>query len=58
MIRGARAEQERAVTRGIELGINYFDTAPSYGDGPSETNLGTALGAGAGARVRRYQVSA
>jgi aryl-alcohol dehydrogenase-like predicted oxidoreductase len=25
------------------LGINYFDTAPSYGNGLSETNLGLAL---------------
>ena len=25
------------------MGINYFDTAPSYGDGQSETNLGQAL---------------
>jgi L-galactose dehydrogenase/L-glyceraldehyde 3-phosphate reductase len=43
MIRGARADRERAVARAIELGINYFDTAPSYGDGLSETNLGAAL---------------
>ncbi len=27
----------------MELGINYFDTAPSYGDGQSETNLGQVL---------------
>ena len=40
MVRGAPAEQERAVARAIELGINYFDTAPSYGDGQSEQNLG------------------
>ncbi len=43
MIRGTPAERERAVARAIELGINYFDTAPSYGDGQSEINLGTAL---------------
>ncbi len=43
MIRGSAAERERAVARAIELGINYFDTAPSYGDGQSERNLGQAL---------------
>jgi aryl-alcohol dehydrogenase-like predicted oxidoreductase len=43
MVRGTTAEQDRAVTRAIELGINYFDTAPSYGDGASEINLGRAI---------------
>lgn len=43
MIRGTPAERERAVARALELGINYFDTAPSYGDGQSEQNLGAAL---------------
>ena len=43
MIRGAHGEQVEAVTRAMELGINYFDTAPSYGDGQSETNLGLVL---------------
>jgi aryl-alcohol dehydrogenase-like predicted oxidoreductase len=43
MIRGAPAERERAVARAIELGINYFDTAPLYGDGQSEQNLGQAI---------------
>jgi len=43
MIRGGVAERERAVARAVELGINYFDTAPSYGDGQSELNLGAAL---------------
>lgn len=43
MIRGAPAERERAVARAIELGIDYFDTAPSYGDGVSERHLGQAL---------------
>ena len=45
MIRGRPAERERAVARAIELGINYFDTAPSYGEGLSERHLGQALGA-------------
>jgi L-galactose dehydrogenase/L-glyceraldehyde 3-phosphate reductase len=43
LIRGTPAERERAVARAIDLGINYFDTAPMYGDGQSETNLGAAL---------------
>jgi aryl-alcohol dehydrogenase-like predicted oxidoreductase len=43
MVRGTPAERERAVGRALELGINYFDTAPSYGDGESEQNLGRVL---------------
>jgi L-galactose dehydrogenase/L-glyceraldehyde 3-phosphate reductase len=43
MVRGNRAEQDRAVARAAELGINYFDTAPQYGDGASESNLGRCL---------------
>ncbi len=43
LIRGTPRERERAVARAIELGINYFDTAPSYGDGVSERHLGEAL---------------
>jgi len=43
MIRGSHAEQVQAVRRAIELGINYFDTAASYGSGISETNLGRVL---------------
>jgi aryl-alcohol dehydrogenase-like predicted oxidoreductase len=45
MTRGAPADQERAVARGIEAGINHFDTAPLYGDGASEENLGRVLAA-------------
>jgi aryl-alcohol dehydrogenase-like predicted oxidoreductase len=43
IIRGAPAVRERAVARALELGINYFDTAPLYGDGQSEQNLGQVL---------------
>jgi aryl-alcohol dehydrogenase-like predicted oxidoreductase len=43
MVKGAAADQERAVTRAMEFGINYFDTAPSYGNGESERNLGRVL---------------
>ena len=39
------AEPERlaAIHRALELGITFFDTAPTYGDGASETLLGRAL---------------
>ena len=40
MVKGAAAEQERAVARALELGVNYFDTASMYGNGESEKNLG------------------
>lgn len=43
MVRGEAAERERAVARALELGVNYFDTAPIYGDGWSEQHLGQAL---------------
>lgn len=43
MVRGSPADQERAVARAIEAGINYLDTAAMYGDGASETNLGRVL---------------
>ena len=37
------AEGERAVHCAVDLGINYFDTAPYYGRTLSETRLGDAL---------------
>ncbi len=43
VVRGTPPERERAIGRAIELGLNYFDTAPSYGDGLSEQHLGEAL---------------
>jgi aryl-alcohol dehydrogenase-like predicted oxidoreductase len=43
MVRGAPAERERGVARAMELGINYLDTAPAYGSGESEKNLGQVL---------------
>ena len=33
----------QVVERALELGVNYFDTAPLYGKGRSEEILGTAL---------------
>jgi aryl-alcohol dehydrogenase-like predicted oxidoreductase len=43
MVRGDPHDQERAVARAIEAGVNYFDTAVQYGDGESEKNLGRVL---------------
>jgi aryl-alcohol dehydrogenase-like predicted oxidoreductase len=43
MTNGDPADQERAVARALELGINYFDTAAQYGNGRSETNLGRVI---------------
>ena len=58
MVRGEPRDQERAVARAIEAGVNYFDTAVQYGDGESEKNLGRVLqslkpaGAVVGTKVR------
>src|ERR1700739_2284175 len=43
MVRGDHADQERAVARALEAGVNYFDTAVQYGDGESEKNIGRIL---------------
>jgi len=43
MVRGSHEEQIEAVTHALDLGINYFDTAPSYGNGRSEANLGKVI---------------
>jgi L-galactose dehydrogenase/L-glyceraldehyde 3-phosphate reductase len=45
MVRGTPAERERAAARALELGVNFFDTAPAYGDGVSEEHLGQVLSA-------------
>jgi aryl-alcohol dehydrogenase-like predicted oxidoreductase len=42
-----RAGSERVVRQALDLGVNLFDTAGTYGDGASEEALGAAL---AGAR--------
>ncbi len=58
MIRGAPEDQERAVARALEAGVNYFDTAVQYGNGESEKNLGRMLkklkpsGVAVGTKVR------
>lgn len=43
MTKGRAEDQDRAVAWARDNGINFFDTAASYGDGASETNLGRAL---------------
>lgn len=43
MVRAAPAERERAVAMALDAGVNYFDTAPQYGNGLSETHLGEIL---------------
>ena len=51
IVRGAPAERERAVARALGAGVNYFDTAASYGNGESERNLGATLGIATGWRL-------
>ena len=54
MVRGDPGAQRRAVERALAAGVRYFDTAPGYGDGRSEENLGRVLreiGAGAAGAV-------
>jgi len=36
-------DADRAVAESYDLGVNYFDVAPSYGDGEAEVKLGNAL---------------
>jgi aryl-alcohol dehydrogenase-like predicted oxidoreductase len=36
-------QQQATIARAIEWGINWFDTAPGYGNGESERNLGRAF---------------
>jgi L-glyceraldehyde 3-phosphate reductase len=43
MIRGSAAERRDAVACALDHGVNYFDTAPGYGDSISESNLGRTL---------------
>lgn len=41
---GGQVDLQRAVVaKAVELGINWFDTAATYGNGRSELSLGTAL---------------
>jgi aryl-alcohol dehydrogenase-like predicted oxidoreductase len=43
MVRGEPDNQRQAVSRALDAGIDYFDTAAQYGDGRSEENLGRVM---------------
>jgi aryl-alcohol dehydrogenase-like predicted oxidoreductase len=43
MVRGDGKARRDAVARALDLGIDYFDTAPAYGDTLSEQHLGATL---------------
>lgn len=43
LVRGDHSEMVRVVAHAIDRGINYFDTARSYGNGRSESSLGLVL---------------
>ena len=43
LVKGEHKEMVRAVARAVELGVTYFDSARSYGNGASEANLGLVL---------------
>jgi aryl-alcohol dehydrogenase-like predicted oxidoreductase len=43
MVKGEPAEQRQAVTRALDAGITYFDTAALYGNGASEEHLGRVM---------------
>jgi aryl-alcohol dehydrogenase-like predicted oxidoreductase len=50
MTKGDAASQVACVERALALGINWFDTAATYGDGASEQALASALAEVRGAR--------
>ena len=43
MVKGSAEEQRQAVSRALDAGITYFDTAADYGSGRSEENLGRVM---------------
>ena len=47
---GTEEESEKIVNRAIDLGINYIDTAASYGRGQSQLNIGRVI------KTRRKEV--
>jgi uncharacterized protein len=42
-LRATEADADKIIQRAIELGVTYFDTAASYGNGASEKRLGKYL---------------
>lgn len=49
-IKGMEEESEKIINRAIDLGINYIDTAASYGRGVSQLNIGRVM------KTRRNEV--
>ena len=49
-IAGREEESEKIINRAIDLGINYIDTAASYGRGVSQLNIGRVM------KTRRNEV--
>ena len=49
-IKGREEESEKIINRAIDLGINYIDTAASYGRGVSQLNIGQVM------KTRRSEV--
>lgn len=49
-IKGREEESEKIIHRAIDLGINYIDTAASYGQGVSQLNIGRVM------KTRRKEV--
>ena len=43
MVGTDKTSQRQTVQRALQSGINWFDTAATYGDGASERSLGPAL---------------
>lgn len=42
-IKGREEESEKIINRAIDIGINYIDTAASYGQGVSQLNIGRVM---------------
>lgn len=49
-MKGTEAESEKIINRAIDLGVNYIDTAASYGGGISQLNIGRVM------KTRRSEV--
>jgi len=49
-IKGREEESEKIINRAIDLGVNYIDTAASYGKGVSQLNIGRVM------KTRRSEV--
>ncbi|MBA4407831.1 MAG: aldo/keto reductase [Odoribacter sp.] len=42
-MKGTETESEKIINRAIDLGVNYIDTAASYGGGISQLNIGRVM---------------